>query len=440
MRILPGVRRRSASRIFAFPSDAAGSLLVGISLLCSLLCSSLLAQKPDAREVLLAAAKPGRPEFVRLLESTFSAAQLEKGEAVLTVGPDALFAVKTDRAPQLFVDEVPAGPMRKAGPYFTGTAKLKIYTSHTFHYILDGKRFGGRLDVSAFGPEAYEIPGTPAGKLSEKYIHASKIYDGMKSDYWVYTPAQYDGATPAPVMIWQDGEKYANREAANRLLIQIDNLVAQKRVPAAIHIFISPGLVGQRRMRSVLYDSFTDQYTRYLLEEILAEVGSRWKLRADGYSRAIAGESSGGICAFNAAWWKPEQFARVYSRIGSFTSIQWKPGELDGGNVYPFAIRKQPKRNIRVYLSDGSEDLENNHGSWPLQNIQMANSLKLREYDFRFAWGSGPHSTAQGNAEIPVALEWLWRGYDPAKTSDVFVMDPAEKAKPYFRVKALNRE
>ena len=400
----------------------------------------LCAQKPDPAAVLKMAGKPAAPDFQKALEATFTPQQPEKGEAAIAVGPDALFAIKAAKAPQLMVNDAPAAAMKKAGPYFIGSAKLPIYTSHTYHYMIDGKRFGGRLDLSAFGPEAYEQPGVPQGKLSEKFVSSSKLYEGMLSNYWVYTPAQYNASTPAPVMIWQDGEKYANRDAANRLLIQLDNLAAQKRIPVAIHVFISPGKVGTRALRSILYDTYTDKYTRYILEEILPEVSKQWKLRSDGYSRAIAGESSGAICAFNAAWWKPEEFSRVYSRIGSYTSIQWKPGELDGGNVIPFAIRKQPKRNIRTFLSDGSEDLENNHGSWPLQNIQMANSLKLREYDFLFKWGSGPHSTAQGNAEVPIALTWLWRDYDPAKTSQEFVMDPAEKTKPFFRVKSLNRD
>jgi enterochelin esterase family protein len=402
--------------------------------------SALLAQKPEPSELLRLAAKPAAAEFIKALEATFQPAQLEKGEAAITFGPNALFAIKAAKAPQLMVDDAPGPAMKRAGAYFIATSKLAIYTSHTYHYMIDGKRFGGRLDLPAFGPEAYEQPGVPQGKLSEKFTSNSKIYEGMTSDYWVYAPAQYDGAQPAPVMIWQDGEKYANRAASNRLLIQLDNLVHQKRIPAAIHVFISPGLVGERRMRSILYDSYTDKYLRYVLDEILAEVSKKWKLRTDGYSRAIAGESSGGICAFNAAWWRPEEFSRVYSRIGSFTSIQWKPGELDGGNIFPFAIRKQPKRNIRVYLSDGSEDLENIHGSWPLQNIQMANSLKFREYDFLFKWGSGPHSTAQGNAEIPTALTWLWREYDPKQTHQEFLMDPAEKTKPFYRVKLLNRD
>jgi enterochelin esterase family protein len=130
----------------------------------------------------------------------------------------------------------------------------------------------------------------------------------------------------------------------------------------------------------------------------------------------------------------------VLSRIGSFTSIQWQPGTLEGGNVYPFKIRKEPKRNIRVWLQDGSLDLENSHGSWPLQNIQMANSLKMMGYDYHFSWGNGTHSAAHGNAELPVALEWLWREYDSSRTEQVFAQEAAEKDKPLYRVVKLNRE
>lgn len=411
------------------------------SLFLGLTCAAftLFAQKPEPTALLKLSAKPQSPEFHKALEAYFTPQQLEKGEAFVTWGPDALFAAKLDKPATISIDGGAPQATKKAGAYAIATAKLAPYTSHTYAFLVDGKHFGGRLDVPVFGPEAYPVAGVAEGKLSEKIVHTSKVYDGMKSDYWIYTSPGVDPNVAAPVMIWQDGEKYANRTANNRLLIQLDNLVAQKRIPAMVHVFISPGMIGQRRMRSVEYDTYNDTYTKYLLQEILVEVGAKYKLRADGYSRAIAGESSGGICAFNAAWWRPEEFSRVYSRIGSFTSIQWKPGELDGGNIYPFAIRKQPKRNIRVYLSDGSEDLENQFGSWPLQNIQMANSLKMKEYDFKFSWGSGPHSTAQGNAETPHALEWLWRGYDASKTGDTFVMDPAEKDKPYFRVKSLNR-
>jgi enterochelin esterase family protein len=272
------------------------------------------------------------------------------------------------------------------------------------------------------------------------HVHTSKIYEGMTSNYWVYVPAQYNPSTPAAVMVWQDGEVLVNRELPSRAQIVFDNLTHEKKIPVIIQVLISPGTAGNRRMRSVLYDTVNDTYARFLVDEVLAEVGKTYNLRKDGYSRAIGGDSSGGICAFNAAWFHPEWFSRVLSRIGSFTSIQWQPGKLDGGNIYPFLIRKQPKRNIRVWLQDGSGDLENNHGSWPMQNIAMANSLKLRGYDFQFRWGIGTHSRNGGHAELPEELVWLWRDYDAAKTEQEFLPDPAEKDKPFFRVEKLNRD
>lgn len=414
------------------------SLLLTLLLNCCAVAA--LAQKPEPAAVLKLASNPGSAEFQKALAASFSSGQLEKGEAWLGQGRTILVAIKTAGTPQLFVDDAPGPKLQAAGGLLFATVNLAPYTSHTFHYVIDGKRFGGKLDVPVFGPEAEVRPGAVEGKLSEKILHRSKLYEGMESEFWIYATPGVDPAKPAPLMIWQDGQNYADRTKANRLLIQLDNLVADQKIPAMVHVFIAPGKIGARAMRSVEYDTFTDKYPRFLLEEILPEVAKRYKLRSDAYSRAIAGESSGAICAFNAAWWKPEEFSRVYSRIGSYTSIQWKPGELEGGNVYPFAVRKQSKRNIRVYLSDGSEDLENNHGSWPLQNIQMANSLKLREYDFKFVWGSGPHSTQMGHAEIPIALPWLWREYDAAKTTQDYQMDPAEKDKPFFRVKALNRQ
>jgi enterochelin esterase family protein len=192
-------------------------------------------------------------------------------------------------------------------------------------------------------------------------------------------------------------------------------------------------------MRSIEYDTVDSTYPRFIREEILPLVAEKYNIRKDGYSRAMAGDSSGGICAFNAAWQMPDEFSRVLSRIGSFTSIQWRPGQLEGGNVYPFKIRKEPKRNIRVWLQDGSGDLENEHGSWPLQNIQMANSLKMKAYDFNLSWGNGTHSRNGGHSELAEEMIWLWRDYDPAKTSQTYAQDPAEASRPMWRIKSLTR-
>jgi enterochelin esterase family protein len=170
-------------------------------------------------------------------------------------------------------------------------------------------------------------------------------------------------------------------------------------------------------------------------------VEKTYKLRPDGYSRAIGGESSGAICSLNVAWYFTGKFSRVHSTIGSYTSIQWHPEEhLDGGYIYPFRIRKEQKRNIRIWQSDGMEDIENQFGSWPAQAVQLANSLKMKGYDYHFRFGEAAHNSAQAALDLPESLAWLWRDYDPAKTEQVYEQDPAEKDKPLYRFRIANRD
>ncbi len=59
----------------------------------------------------------------------------------------------------------------------------------------------------------------------------------------------------------------------------IDNLTAQKRIPVTVNVFISPGLVGDTTMRSIEYDTVNDKYTRFLRDEILAEVAKQYNIR-----------------------------------------------------------------------------------------------------------------------------------------------------------------
>ncbi len=389
--------------------------------------------------------------------SELRAEDVKNGVAVLGYGADFLWAFDSPVRPELYIDGVRAGRMKRTGPkgVWTYAGQLKTGTSHSFYYLVNGKRVGGLTDVPAFGPDSSSHPGVPQGKLSPKKVHTSKIYQGMKSEYWVYVPAQYDSGTPAALMIWQDGHYHLERDGAaqvptsgqppSRLQNVIDNLTQQKKIPVAIWLLLDPGTIDgpdgkPKAMRSIEYDTVSDKYPRFLRDEILPEIYGQYNIRRDGYSHAIAGNSSGGICAFNAGWYMPDLFTRVLARIPSFTAIQWKPGEQEGGNIYPFLVRREPKRNLRVWMQDGAEDMEQPFGSWPLQSIQMANSLKLREYDFHFSFGTGTHNHAQNNSEMPAALTWLWRGYEAAKTEQTFAMDAAEKAKPFFRVKIYNRD
>jgi enterochelin esterase family protein len=211
-----------------------------------------------------------------------------------------------------------------------------------------------------------------------------------------------------------------------------------------VHVLISPGSGGEAqgtRMRSIQYDTVSDRYGKYLLEEVLPEVEKSYKLRSDAYSRAIAGASSGAICALNVAWYNPGQFSRVLSHIGSYVALQWRPEQnLDGGYIVSNKVRREPRKNLRVWLSDGTDDQETNAGSWPLNNILLANALKLKGYDFHFRFGEGMHAIAQGALDLPESLTWLWRDYDPSKTAQTYEMEEAERVKPVYRVKVANRD
>ncbi len=368
---------------------------------------SIAAEKSTATQ-LVELAKGGSPALREAITSTFEAKDLKEGTAWAGRGSDFFFAVQTQAKPELFIDAAPGPQMRPiAGSdiWYSAAHIEQLGKLHSFYYLVNGTKFGGKLDVPAFGPLSYLQPGVPSGTLSDKIIHTSKIYDAMKSEYWIYVPAQYKPEIPAAVMVFQDGQSYTDRNGNNPALNVIDNLIAQKKIPVMICIFISPGDITDSpgtpsynfakaysekwhrtlkdSMRSTLYDTVSDRYVRFLRDEILPEVAAQYNLRKDPYSRAITGLSSGGICAFNAAWQMPDQFSRVISWIGSYASIQWKedPAVPDGGQDYPDKVLREPKRNIRAWLQDGSEDLDLRYGNWPLANLRMANALKAQEYD-----------------------------------------------------------
>ena len=413
-----------------------------LSVLLIISAATTLAQ-PDP-QLLIEAARGKTASLEQLL-----AAQkpTDRGTSIVA-GQDFLFAIATEKTPTVSINGQPGLDMIRLpnSNYWYRLAKMRTGTTYAVRFFADGQPAGPGTDIPAYNPDSYPQAGVPKGKLSEKHIIASKIYPGMNADYWIYTSPGYDPAAGGALMVWQDGQGLIGERSSMRLLTVTENLVHQKLIPPMVHVMISPGMVDKRAMRSVQYDTVSNTYGRFLMEEVLAEVEKNYKLRPDGYSRAIGGSSSGAICAFNVAWFFPEKFSRVHSTIGSYTSIQWKFGNanladnIEGGNVYPFKVRKEPKRNIRVWMSDGSEDLENNHGSWPLQNIQLANSLKMRDYDFHFRFGETAHNSAQAAIDLPESLTWLWRDYDPGKTAQTYQMEAGEKAKPLYRVKIANRD
>jgi len=261
--------------------------------------------------------------------------------------------------------------------------------------------------IYRLGPDSQRKEGIPKGVVT-KYEWQSKMYNNFR-EYYVYVPAQYDSTMPAALMVFQDGHAYVNDSGDFRVPIVYDNLIYKKKLPVTICLFVNPGHntkdYPESRFRASNradeYDVLDDRYTTMLMDEIIPELKKKYNISNDPKMHGIGGLSSGAICAFTAAWEHPEYFNKVLSQIGSYTNIR-------GGNNYPSIIRKHKKKDIKIFMQDGSNDLNNEHGDWWLANLEMESALKFRGYEFKFEKGSGTHSGKHGGAILPESLIWLW--------------------------------
>ena len=255
-------------------------------------------------------------------------------------------------------------------------------------------------------------PNVPRGEVLKFTFDQSKIFPGTTRDCWVYVPAEYDPSKPACVYVNQDGIQW---KAPN----VFDNLIYSKEMPVTIGVFITPGRVladsGSNSMdrfnRSFEYDGLGDAYCRFLLTEIFPEVekqitsdGREIHLSKNGNDRAIGGSSSGAICAFTAAWEHPEEFSRVFSAIGTYVGLR-------GGDRYPILIRKYEPKPIRIFLQDGTNDLNIYAGDWWKANEMMERSLEFAGYEVNHVWGEDGHNGNHGTSIFPQAMRWLWKDW-----------------------------
>jgi enterochelin esterase family protein len=304
------------------------------------------------------------------------------------------------------------------------------------------------------GPDSASHPGVPKGKVIGPTALASHIFTNTTRNYWVYVPAQYEASQPACLMVFQDGFAYVDVTSSNAefyIPYVFDNLIYRREMPVTIGVFINAGHNpdngsqkepsyadwGDRGAnRGVEYNSMDDRYARMIIEELMPVVTNQYNISPDPENHAIAGASSGAICAFTVAWQRPDQFRKVISSIGSFTGLR-------GGNAYPDIIRTNAPKPIRVFLCDGVNDMPdrgirggvyNPARDWHGQNIRMMEALTAQKYDLNFVWGIGTHSHRQAGAIMPEMLRWLWRDYprndDPKDNRNRTLFLPADMAAP----------
>ena len=219
-------------------------------------------------------------------------------------------------------------------------------------------------------------------------------------------------------MVFQDGHAWLDPDGDMRAPIVFDNLIHRGEMPVTVGVFVDPGIFRDElpaklgwdpkpENRSVEYDTLSDAYATFLLAEILPVVEESVAVTADPDRRAIAGMSSGGICAFTVAWHRPDRFRRVICYLGSFVDVR-------GGHRYPELIRRSEKKPLRVFLQAAARDLnwDKPESNWFSANLLVAAALADGGYDLRLVVGDGGHDANHGGAILPDALRWLWRDGD----------------------------
>ena len=260
------------------------------------------------------------------------------------------------------------------------------------------------LVTISFESFAYE------GEVIKFKINDSKIYPGTARTVTLYVPQQYDGNKPACLWLSVSGGSF--------MYDILDKSIADGDVPVIIGVFVSPGQIRDAEDNVVRYnrsnelDRMDGRYAEFLETEVLPAVstqktedGRPIKISDRATDRAIYGNSSGGICAFNAAWQRPDLFSRVYASCGTFVSFR-------GGDQFSALVRKCEPRPIRVFLQDNDKDSWNPlFGSWFEYNELMLSALQFAGYEVDYSWDEGGHSSKNARNIMPDVMRWLFKGW-----------------------------
>ena len=290
------------------------------------------------------------------------------------------------------------------------------------------------------GPDSLPQPGVPRGKLLGPMHLPSEVFTNYSHTYWIYVPAQYDPKQPAGLLVFQDGSAMIATNGDVRVPTVLDNLIWRREIPVLITVFISPAITagqpepspsswGDRdSLRPTEYNEVTNRYARVICDELLPVIKSHYNISPDPDMHGIAGSSSGAIAAFGVAWFRPDQFHKVISNVGSFVNLR-------GGYVYPEMVLAGERKPIRMFFCDGVNDNRGIRGTngvydvnrdWHIQNIRLEEAMAKKGYDVNYTWGIGLHGQKQFGAQLPEILRWIWRDYPRSA-------DPNNKEERSFR-------
>ena len=165
----------------------------------------------------------------------------------------------------------------------------------------------------------------------------SKVFGEMRK-VQVYLPVLSSSeSVPLPVLYFQDGSDYFKRAKAVQTAL---NLTNANKIKPFIMVFID------YKDRTKEYFA-SDDYAKFLAEEVVAVIDAKYKTIKSRDGRAIIGASLGGITSFHTALKYPEIFGRVGGQSSSF----W----VDNERVVKELEKLDASKNkFTFYIDDGT--------------------------------------------------------------------------------------
>jgi iron(III)-enterobactin esterase len=364
--------------------DAGETMRLLATLVSVVLCGAVSAQTPAAPPT-RALDGAGAPTFTRIPSGNPPAT----AEGDFVVGPE--YAAP----PELTVrDGVPAGTVTQ--------------------FTMDSKQ-------SKFYPGIWrDVFGKPDPNNPKTLIVETRPKDYQRT-ITVYVPAQYKKGTTAPLIVTHDGPRLGEPDTVLPRIL--DNLIAQKRVPAMVAVMIqNGGGDAQGSQRGLEYDTMSGKFAEFIEAEVLpaVETHAGVTLSRAGKDRAVMGCSSGAAAAFTMAWNHPEWYRRVISYSGTFVNQQWPFNPVTPGGAWEYhngIIGNSPVKPIRIWMHVGDRDLYNPNTmrddmhDWVAANHRMAATLKSKGYHYQYVFAlDSPHCDRRVREQtLPAALEFVWR-------------------------------
>lgn len=229
-----------------------------------------------------------------------------------------------------------------------------------------------------------------------------KLQQGTVFKYHVFIPRQYDGSQPAALTLSFDGLFGINQAV-------VEKLIDEGAMPVCVCVGVvagelPPTLEGgfPRFMRGEEYDQVGSDFPNFIVDEFLPWLIKKEQLNINPSPdmHAVSGGSSGGICAWNFAWYRNDCFHRAFMSSPTFSCIR------DG--VEPMVVaRKAETRPIRCYVSQGTNEPNLWAGDSYVAALLAKSALDFAGYPMMYElFEGGGHCHG---AYDPAVLERAWR-------------------------------